>query len=189
MSDPTRATKIEQPLDQAALPTQNTSIQEPTAADHPWTGEPERAEKKTALALNSRTITLIAAGAVAALLLAGAGIYTAFRTSPTPTPLAEQKSPLTLAKEKCGTSLADYAVLGDGGGTLTLHGDGKESSGLSFSTLECYWSELKMPDSVKQEVLATRALDGRQSGDWDGIHASWSYHPDSGLQMVITVTD
>ncbi|MFG3604343.1 hypothetical protein [Micromonospora chersina] len=188
MTDPTHAIPTEQPTDQCELP-RAASTQEVGAAGLQETGERKSVESKPPLTLNRRSITLIAAGAVAALLLAGAGIYTALQGSPISSPLVEQKSPVALAKEKCGSSLADDAVLGDEGRTLTLHGTGKESSGLSFSTLECYWSELKMPDSVRAEVLATRALDGRQSGDWDDIHASWSYHPDSGLQMVITVTD
>lgn len=188
MTDPTHATPTEQPTDQYELP-RATSAQELDPADLHEAGAPKSVESKPSLALNGRSVALIAAGAMAALLLAGAGIYTAFQASPISSPLAERKSPLTLAKEKCGSSLAGDAVLGDEGRTLTLHGAGKESSGLSFSALECYWSELKMSDSVRAEVLATRALDGRQSGDWDDIHASWSYHPDSGLQMVITVTD
>ena len=125
-----------------------------------------------------------------ALLVAGTGLFLALsEKSPVPSPLVERKSPFVLAKEKCGTTFGNDVELGDEGRTLTLHGDGKESSGLSFDKLECYWAELKMPDSVKAEALATRALDGRQSGDWDDIHASWSYHPDSGMQMVFTLSD
>jgi len=31
----------------------------------------------------------------------------------------------------------------------------------------------------------TRALDGTQSDTWDGLQASWSYHPDSGINLLI----
>jgi hypothetical protein len=42
-----------------------------------------------------------------------------------------------------------------------------------------------MPVSVSEQVWATRALDGRVQETWPGYTASWTYHPDSGLQMVI----
>lgn len=31
----------------------------------------------------------------------------------------------------------------------------------------------------------TRALDGQQTADWDGFTASWGYHPDTGLDVVV----
>lgn len=34
----------------------------------------------------------------------------------------------------------------------------------------------------------TRALDGTQHGTWGNISASWTYHPDSGLDAVLTET-
>ncbi|RLP89283.1 hypothetical protein EAD89_15130 [Micromonospora sp. BL4] len=133
-----------------------------------------------------RRLLLASAAGAAFLLLVGVGAFAAMRATATEGGPPETKSPFATAKEKCGSAATGEAELGDEGKTLTLHGDGKESSGLSYSTLECYWSALDMPDSVKAEVEATRALDGRQSGDWADIHASWSYHPDSGLQMVLT---
>ncbi|SBT44520.1 hypothetical protein [Micromonospora narathiwatensis] len=189
MTDPARATPFAPPTGQSGPPAPADSLQEPNTAQQPGAGGAESAGSKPTPNLSGRAITLIAVGAVAALLLAGAGVYTAFRTSTAASTLVQRKSPLESANEECGSTHAGDAVLGDGGRTLILHGAGEKSRGLSFSKLECYWSELKMPDSVRQEVLATRALDGRQSGEWDQLRASWSYHPDSGLQMVITVTD
>jgi hypothetical protein len=31
----------------------------------------------------------------------------------------------------------------------------------------------------------TRALDGRQSETWEDFSASWTYHPDNGLDVLI----
>jgi len=42
-----------------------------------------------------------------------------------------------------------------------------------------------MPSFVSEAVWATRALDGRQEDSWPGYTAAWSYHPDSGLRMII----
>ncbi|MDZ5443411.1 hypothetical protein U2F26_11800 [Micromonospora sp. 4G57] len=188
MTDPTTQIPPGQPAEHSAAPIQ---LVPPAETAHlAGAAEPDTVERRPVHALNGRTILLIAACAVAALLVAGTGLFLALsEKSPAPSPLVEKKSPFVLAKEKCGSTFGSDVELGDEGRTLTLHGDGKESSGLSFGKLECYWSELKMPDSVKEELLATRALDGRQSGDWDGVHASWSYHPDSGLQMVFTLAD
>lgn len=125
-----------------------------------------------------RRYLLVGAAVVAVLLVAGAVIA-----------FTSRSSPFEVAREKCGAASDAYARLGDDGKTLTLRSVGKESRGLSFDELECYWSELEMPDSVRAEVESTRALDGRQSGEWNGIRASWSYHPDSGVQMVFTLAD
>lgn len=99
------------------------------------------------------------------------------------------ETPFETARGRCGTAVPNGARVGDEGASLTLRSAGEKSEGLTFDQLECYWSMLKMPDSVRAEVGATRALDGRRSADWDGIRASWSYHPDSGVQMVFTLAD
>lgn len=36
------------------------------------------------------------------------------------------------------------------------------------------------------EIGQTRALDGRQKASWGKVEASWSYHPDRGLDMTLT---
>ena len=188
MTDPTTPMSPDPLAQHSTAPVQSMPLTE--AAHVVGSAVSDGVEDSPVRALNTRTILLIAAGAVVALLVASAGIFLALsEKSPVRSPLVEKKSPFVLAEEKCSSSLVGDVELGDAGRTLTLHGDGKETSGLSFDKLECYWAELKMPDSVKEEVLATRALDGRQSGDWNDIHASWSYHPDSGLQMVLTLTD
>lgn len=35
----------------------------------------------------------------------------------------------------------------------------------------------------------TRALDGTLTADGDGVRASWTYHPDDGLNLVVEVVD
>jgi len=47
-------------------------------------------------------------------------------------------------------------------------------------------NELDAPDYVLSQVESTNSLMGRQSADWGDLTASWSYHPDNGLQMTIT---
>jgi hypothetical protein len=96
------------------------------------------------------------------------------------------ESPFTAAVDNCGISEGSSAVIGDEGASLDLdHQGADESTGISLNALVCVLSELEAPDSVVAEMNQTRALDGRQSAKWDGIHASWGYHPDSGLDVVL----
>lgn len=37
-------------------------------------------------------------------------------------------------------------------------------------------------------VMCT-ALEGRQDAEWDNYSASWGYHPDSGLDIVVEIND
>jgi hypothetical protein len=43
-----------------------------------------------------------------------------------------------------------------------------------------------VPESVTAQMDGTRALDGRQPASWDGYTASWTFHPDSGFDLIIT---
>jgi hypothetical protein len=96
-------------------------------------------------------------------------------------------SPLESAKQACAPDSA-YAVIGDGGDSLVLRSEGRRASGLSAAELRCFMAELEVTDAIMNELGTTRALDGRQGADWDGYHATWTYHPDSGLAMVVTVS-
>ncbi|MDH6464331.1 hypothetical protein M2302_004529 [Micromonospora sp. A200] len=183
MTDPTAGMPLDQPLPPPASPPAVPAV-DGGPAPHEST-ETAAAEHKR----GRRTLALVSAAGAAALLLVFVGVIAATRGDETQSGPTDTKTPFVAAKERCGSASAGGAELGDQGKTLTLHGAGKESSGLSYSMLECYWSALDMSDAVKAEVGATRALDGRQTGDWGDIHASWSYHPDSGLQMVLTLSD
>lgn len=39
--------------------------------------------------------------------------------------------------------------------------------------------------AVMERIQNTRALDGTQTAEGDGVTASWTYHPDDGLQLVV----
>jgi hypothetical protein len=49
----------------------------------------------------------------------------------------------------------------------------------------CVLQGLEASDSVIARMDNTRALDGRQTGTWGDFEASWGYHPDDGLNLVI----
>jgi hypothetical protein len=79
--------------------------------------------------------------------------------------------------------------LGDNGQSISMSSEGEDSAGAEYADISCVLAELEVPDSVETRIGTTRALDGRQSADWDRFTASWGYHPDSGLNIVIEIAD
>jgi hypothetical protein len=77
----------------------------------------------------------------------------------------------------------------DNGATLLIDMAGnKAGSGkLTYANEKCLLEHLKAPTSVTEKMNATRALDGRRDAQWDGITAEWSYHPDNGLDVILTL--
>ncbi|WP_020076065.1 hypothetical protein [Cryocola sp. 340MFSha3.1] len=117
-----------------------------------------------------------------ALALSGCASPTA---KPTPT---ETRTVMQKAMDKCDLiSVSPGLSLGDGKHTLILDGKGKEDSdGMSAETELCILKALNVTDAILNEIETTRALDGRQEGTWDGVDASWTYHPDNGLDLTLT---
>lgn len=81
-------------------------------------------------------------------------------------------------------------------GVLTVEDDGhtlivstkpadEDALGMTTLTLDCVYEELDVPRHVSELIGTTRALDGRQTGEWDEFSASWGYHPDNGLSLII----
>lgn len=86
------------------------------------------------------------------------------------------------AKGKAGISL------GDKGSSLTIDTKGeKDSTGADFSDAACILKGLHIPDSVVSQMDATTAMQGRQSAAWENIEASWSYHPNSGMNLILKI--
>lgn len=150
-------------------------------------GTPPAAPKKTR---KNKRLFLFLAAALAVVLIAvgGALVWLVYQKVGSPVQDALKAAiepPLVTAQKKCAPG-SPYAKLGDAGKTLILQSSGKEQAGIDYTQLECFLAELKVTDAVRSEIGATRALDGRRSAEWGNFHASWSYHPDSGLDMTIT---
>jgi len=47
--------------------------------------------------------------------------------------------------------------------------------------------KLGMPASTWQLMISTRALDGTRTDTKNGVFASWTYHPNSGLRTTFTL--
>ena len=90
------------------------------------------------------------------------------------------------AVDGCGAS--DGTELGDNDQTLVIDVQGEEdSSGASYEDQVCILARLDMPASVESHLNQTTSMDGRQTESWDGVTIEWSYHPDRGSDMVITL--
>ena len=102
---------------------------------------------------------------------------------------AAKSSLFSDAARRCGiTGVVDIE---DDGHTMIVDGEGEDfgSGDISFSELDCIIDAVGAPASVKELMYQPRSLDGRQSGDWDDVTASWSYHPDDGLDIIFEIVD
>lgn len=104
--------------------------------------------------------------------------------------LDDQKDTLRSAVRRCISSGNEsFAVLADHRTTLTLEQKGNDDylGGISATELWCVIDRLDTPAAVVSHMEQTTSLDGRQTEYWDGFEASWSYHPDRGMDTVITI--
>ncbi len=119
----------------------------------------------------------LAAGAAAAVALVATN-------HPGAVPIAV--SPFPQAVDACGLGTSSYVDVADADHTLTINGKGEESLGLYVESLSCLLDHLGTTSAVVDRMDHTRALDGMQDADWGDYHASWTYHPDDGLDLTIT---
>lgn len=98
-------------------------------------------------------------------------------------------SPMADAAAACEVETNSWIDVGDEGRSISMKSEGEETEGAELSDIVCIFAELDTPDSVINRMDSTRALDGRQTATWDQFSASWGYHPDDGLDIVIEVVD
>lgn len=89
--------------------------------------------------------------------------------------------PIQQAYDSCTVTAPALAVV-DQGETLIV--DGMGSAG--YPDLACILLELDTPTSVVAAMDSTTAMMGRQEEEADGFLYEWSYHPDNGLDLIIT---
>jgi len=154
--------------------TDNESITEPGAQDQAPAPGPANEPAKKAI---PRRVKIIGAAAVGALIFGG--IITAVVVT------AMQPSKLVAAVEECGVDDEPYVSVGDDGASLFIDGAPESGiGGLDYAGTACVLHVLDAPDSTLNLIGQTRALDGRQIDDWDDVEASWTYHPENGLDIL-----
>ena len=93
-------------------------------------------------------------------------------------------TPLERAVEACNIESASGVAIDDDGRGLFIDMRGEEDfSGARYADIECVIDELDMSPTVRSQMANTSSLMGVQTGSWDGINASWTYHPDRGLDI------
>ncbi|TFB75863.1 hypothetical protein E3O06_04280 [Cryobacterium glaciale] len=95
---------------------------------------------------------------------------------------------IVAATETCDVVDNVWITVGDEGESLSMQSDGEESPGADYVDVLCVLDQLEVPDSVNTRIGSTRALDGRQTATWDDFDASWGYHPGSGLDIVVELS-
>lgn len=80
--------------------------------------------------------------------------------------------------------------LADEGTTLVVDLKGDEDlGGDDFEDLDCVYEQLAIPTRITARMEATRALDGMQSAEWDEFAATWTFHPDAGLNIILSLNE
>jgi hypothetical protein len=100
---------------------------------------------------------------------------------------ATSSSKLMAAVEECGLSGSPYVSLDENGAGLYLDGEGEESVGLPYSDEGCVLTFLEVPSSILDRMGSTTAMMGVQEAEFNGISASWAYHPDNGFDINFSV--
>jgi hypothetical protein len=101
----------------------------------------------------------------------------------TPVALRGADTPLRQAFSACHSG-----DLADADRTLVIDTSG-EDYGTGSDTVDglmCTLGELGTPQAVIAQLEHTRTLDGMQTARWGGFGASWTYHPDAGVDVIIT---
>jgi hypothetical protein len=99
--------------------------------------------------------------------------------------VGSQKSPFPAALESCAGD-DSYATLGDGDKTLILDMEGETEYGMYSEDVFCILEELSIPDSTLEMMYQTTSLDGNVTDSWSGLSATWTYHPDRGMDVILT---
>lgn len=150
------------------------------SAEHMAGGPPEEQQDVRA-AGRRRLPVLTAVGGVVVGIVIGLVIIPAITNA------AHSLGPTSIeaALDSCDVVPGSFFSLGDEGTSLSISTGGEDSVGASLSDVACVLAALDVPDSVITRIDSTRALDGRQEASWDDLDASWGYHPDSGLDLVV----
>lgn len=96
-----------------------------------------------------------------------------------------KRTRIETALRACDGTSSGIEVL-DEGRSLSLQSYGQELlEGASLDKIRCILDEVGMTEATWSRMLATRALDGTQSAEWNDFSMVWTYHPDSGLHIIL----
>lgn len=129
--------------------------------------------------MRTAAVTIVAAG----IALAGCGGAEKEAASPSPSPSSRIPAAVT------GCDSVSLNAISDGGTTVTMKTKGTvHAPAATFEGIMCVLKKLGAGTAVLDHIGTTRALDGQQTDEWDGVKARWTYHPDDGLQITVVDT-
>jgi hypothetical protein len=120
---------------------------------------------------------IITAGIIATVILTTSSNDTKQRN------LFAVTAPLADASTTCTAG-----TLADDNHTLVVDMEGEElgTGEATINDVLCILAELEAPQAILARMESTRALDGMQSATWSTYEVTWNYHPDDGLDLIIT---
>lgn len=127
-------------------------------------------------------ILAVAAGAAVVAVAAVVMILAARDGARSP---ADPPTALEAAKQQCAEHSPDVRIGDDGASMDISRAAAEEDPGATADHVFCILNELDIPDAVVSHIESTRALDGSQDAEWDRFTASWTYHPDDGLNIIL----
>ena len=101
--------------------------------------------------------------------------------------LEAAKAAFTSAVDECGLDTSPFVDVDDGG--MMLAGLGEESQGLPSYRTFCILEELEIPQSIVTRIENTNSTMGLVEGEWGDYRASWTYHPNNGLNVFVEAQD
>lgn len=128
----------------------------------------------------------LAVGSLVLALSGCTGATAILAEGPSPSPTSSPDKRFKIAAQKCGIT----GAIGDNAKSLSFDTPGEDDygEGDELEKLVCVLGRLSVPDYVMAHIESTRALDGQQTDEWDGIQARWTYHPDDGLALTLVDT-
>jgi hypothetical protein len=121
--------------------------------------------------------TALALAAVAALSGCGGAASLASTTKATPV-----APPIHDALVACSNLLVKHE--GDAGHSVHLGTKGSDK--VTIEEMACVLNGLDIPDAVVSQIDKTTAMQGVQTATWGEFSAKWTYHPDNGLDIIVT---
>jgi ABC-type glycerol-3-phosphate transport system substrate-binding protein len=115
----------------------------------------------------------------------GGGSGSDTSTTDAPEPTTVEQSYMEKVADGCSLATRDP-------NTISLDTKGDDEYGSDHDDIDdvvCLALATGMPDAVVERIDHTRALDGMQRDDWSyqdiDFEASWTYHPDNGMFIVV----
>ncbi|MHA3684721.1 hypothetical protein ACXR2W_10750 [Leucobacter sp. HY1908] len=155
-------------------------------------GDPQQARqgsKKKLITLAVASGALLAIGGIAAAAFAFVESVRAEQAEQTRVANVLRAHEFNDLARSCEISYSTFEVMDDGESVRFASAGllGPESAALK--DVYCFLDELDATEALISKLEATRALDGNREEVWSDFQASWTYHPNDGLTILIERTD